>query len=87
MACQKLGIEPKVEIRTFLLRWMKNSVYDINLVRRNLNDYQKAEMLYQKEKLLAEIARANSLANLKKGNNNIHSRTGPNVHIYTAFAR
>ena len=23
MACQKLGIEPKVEIRTFLLRWMK----------------------------------------------------------------
>jgi hypothetical protein len=78
MACQKLGIEPKVEVRTFSTALEeKLFVYDTNLIRRNLNDFQKAEMLYKKEKLLVEIARGNSLANLKKGTNN-YSPTGPN---------
>ena len=71
-ACQKLGIEPKVEVRTSFSTILEEKlfVYDTNLIRRNLNDFQKAEMLYQKEKLLVEIAKANSLANLRKGKNN-----------------
>jgi SAM-dependent methyltransferase len=85
-ACQKLGIEPKVEFREFETPLdEKLFVYDTNYIRRNLNDFQKAEMLYQKEKLLVEVARANSLANLKKGND--YSPTRPNGPLGTVAVK
>ena len=49
----------------------KKFVIDINLKRRQLNDFQKAELAYKLEEIESEKARLRSLSNLKNVNQNL----------------
>jgi N6-adenosine-specific RNA methylase IME4 len=64
--CKELGIKPKVKIRVFknpLLE--KRFVIETNLLRRHLNDYQKAELAYPLLEIERELARQRQLSKLK----------------------
>jgi ParB-like chromosome segregation protein Spo0J len=67
-ACQELGIEPRIEVKDFA-NPLDEKLFVIEMAthRRHLNDFQKAELGVKRESLLKEIAKQNSLANLKKG--------------------
>jgi ParB-like chromosome segregation protein Spo0J len=65
-ACEELKIEPRTMVREFedpLLE--KKFVIEVNHNRRNLKDFQKAELGVKLKQILTEIAKQNSLANLK----------------------
>ena len=61
--CQELGIEPKYEVKDFEDPLQeKEFVIEINLKRRHLNNFQKAELEYKMEEIYKERARRRSLA-------------------------
>jgi hypothetical protein len=72
-ACQELNIKPYIEVRRF-----SDSIYEklfivhVNLKRRQLTDAQKVELAYALKPVYEELARRNSLSNLKQNidNNN-----------------
>ncbi len=56
--CQELGINPRCAERVFENEWLeKKFVIESNLKRRQLNDYQKAELGIPLEKINTEIAK------------------------------
>ena len=66
-ACQELGIEPNWIVKTFdddLHE--KLFVIDSNLKRRHLNTFGRIELALTKKPILEEIAKQNSLLNLKQ---------------------
>ena len=64
--CKELGIPIKYEIKYFDNSIAeKRFVIDINLKRRQLNDFQKAELCYKLENLYKEQARLRQLSKLK----------------------
>ncbi len=68
-ACKELGIEPKYDVKYFedpLLE--KRFVIEANLLRRQLNDFQKAELVYPLEEIERELAKQRQLSHLKRGN-------------------
>ena len=68
--CQELGITPKIEVKEFpTLLDEKLCVIDSNVERRQLTDFQKAQVGLKRESILKEIARQNSLSNLKQYSN------------------
>ena len=70
-ACQELNIEPKIEIKSSLSEIdQKIFVIDSNLKRRQLNDFQKAELGYSLEGVYSEAAKLRQLSSLKVGNKN-----------------
>jgi ParB/RepB/Spo0J family partition protein len=59
-ACQELGIEPKTIVREFSDKLEEQLfVIDCNLIRRQLNKFQRTEMALKLKPLLEEIARRN----------------------------
>jgi DNA modification methylase len=72
-ACQELNIKPHIEVRRF-----SDSIYEklfivhVNLKRRQLADAQKVELAYALKPVYEELARRNSLSNLRQNidNNN-----------------
>ena len=81
--CKELGLtqsQIKYEVKDFddpLEE--KRFVIDINLKRRQLNDFQKAELAYKLEEIEGEKARLRRLNNLKNVNKKLS--TGPIDHI------
>lgn len=68
--CKMIGIEPSIEVRRFdddLHE--KLFIYESACRRRNLNEWQKINLALSTEKVLKEIARQNTLANLKQNQN------------------
>jgi len=56
--CQELGITPKVEVKTFPNKLLeKKFVIEVNLRRRHLNDFQKAELAYPLLEIERELAK------------------------------
>ena len=68
--CRRIWIEPRFEIESFSDQLHeKLFICESASKRRNLNEWQKFELAMSTEKLLKEIARQNSLANLKQNQN------------------
>jgi ParB-like chromosome segregation protein Spo0J len=64
--CKELDIQIKYEIKYFdNIIEEKKFVIDINLKRRQLNDFKKAELAYKLEDIYKEQARLRQLSNLK----------------------
>ncbi|HJT83163.1 MAG TPA: ParB N-terminal domain-containing protein [Nitrososphaeraceae archaeon] len=64
--CKELGIEPRFEVKKFEDPLDERQfIIDINDKRRHLNDFQKAELAYELEKIESERAKLRSLNNLK----------------------
>jgi len=79
--CKELDIPIKFEIRSFNNSIEeKRFVIDINLKRRQLNDFQKAELAYKLEDLYKEQARLRQLSKLKNVKDKIASSLGSNDH-------
>ena len=79
--CKELDIPIKCEVKYFdNLSEEKRFVIDINLKRRQLNDFQKAELAYTLEDLYKEQARLRQLSKLKNVKDNLPSSLGPNDH-------
>ncbi len=74
-ACNELKLEPKIEVKAFNSKSEeKRFVYEINLKRRHLTDFQKAELALGLEGIYSEEARIRQLSNLK----NVKLSLGPN---------
>jgi transcriptional regulator with XRE-family HTH domain len=66
-ACQELGIEPKTVTKHFPDKFHEQIfVIDSNLKRRHLNNFQRTELALKSKSILEDIAKKNSLANLKQ---------------------
>jgi DNA modification methylase len=81
--CKELDIPIKFEIKYFdTAIEEKRFVIDINLKRRQLNDFQKAELAYKLEDIYKEHARLRQLSKLKNVNDKIPSlpSLGSNDH-------
>jgi 16S rRNA G966 N2-methylase RsmD len=81
--CIKLGIIPmlKSEIKYFVdINAEKKFVIEINLKRRQLNDYQKAELAYKLEGIYKEQARLRQLLKLKNVKDKLPSSLWSNDH-------
>ncbi len=64
--CQELGIEPRFETKIFGDELEeKEFVIEINLKRRQLNNFQKIELAYELEKVESKRARLRQLSTLK----------------------
>lgn len=76
-ACIDLQIEdPRIEQKTFVdSDHEKLFVIECAGNRRHLNNIQKIELAVKKEQVLKDIAKQNSLANLKRGNEIFPSRS------------
>lgn len=67
--CNELKLEPKMEIMEFNSKIEeKKFVYEINLKRRHLSDFQRAELALGLEGIYSEEARLRQLSNLKNVN-------------------
>jgi hypothetical protein len=76
-ALQELGIDCKYTVIDFANELQeKLFVIDINLKRRHLNKFQRAELVLKEKPILEEIARMNSIANLKQNKNNNNNKNG-----------
>lgn len=74
-ACNELNLAPKTEVKEFNSKLdEKKFVYEINLKRRHLNEFQKAELAYGLEGIYSERARLRQLSCLK----NVKSSSLPN---------
>jgi ParB-like chromosome segregation protein Spo0J len=74
-ACNELNLAPKIEVKEFDSKLdEKKFVYEINLTRRHMSDFQKAELALGLEKIYSEEARLRQLSNLK----NVKVSLGPN---------
>ena len=72
--CQELGIPPKVEVKTFPNKLLeKKFVIEVNLHRRHLNDFQKAELAYPLLEVERELAKQRQLSRLQFVRDNISS--------------
>ena len=80
--CKELDIAPiKTEIKYFDDPIEeKRFVIDINLKRRQLNDFQKAELAYKLEEIEREKAKLRQLSKLKNVKDEITSSLGSNDH-------
>jgi hypothetical protein len=80
--CKELNIIPiKYEIKYFNNTIEeKRFVIDINLKRRQLNDFQKAELAYKLEDIYKEQARLRQLSKLKNVKDKIASSLRSNDH-------
>ena len=59
-ACQELGIEPKILVREFKDKLEEQLfVIDCNLIRRQLNNFQRTELALKSKSILTEIAKKN----------------------------
>lgn len=57
-ACQELGIEPKIEVKSFPNKLLeKKFVIEVNLRRRHLNEFQIAELGYRLLPIERELAK------------------------------
>jgi hypothetical protein len=74
---QKLNIEPKTEINNILPDLEEEFVININLVRRQLNDYQKAELGFKLETIYSERAKQRCLLNLR--NSKVSTLSNDNI--------
>lgn len=64
-ACQELGLTPKIEVKEFTdPAYQKEVIIILNLNRRQLNDFQKAELGYKLNEIEKEKARIRKLFNL-----------------------
>ncbi len=80
--CKELGIEPRFEVKKFEDPLEERQfVIDINDKRRHLNDFQKAELAYELEKIESERAKLRSLNNLKHVKDKLSK--GPIDHFET----
>ncbi|CAN5533173.1 hypothetical protein BH18THE2_BH18THE2_26300 [soil metagenome] len=74
-ACVELRIDPKVEVKSFNdPLFEKLFVIHANMKRRQLTTAQKVEMGYTIKPVYEELARRNSLSNLKHANTNSDNR-------------
>jgi hypothetical protein len=74
-ACVELGIDPQVEVKSFIDPLSeKLFVIHANLKRRQLTTAQKVEMGYTIKPIYEELAKRNSLSNLKDANTNSYNR-------------
>ena len=81
--CTELDIPIKYEIRAFNNSLEeKRFVIDINLKRRQLNDFQKAELAYKLEDIYKEQAKLRQLSKLKNVKDKLPSSSslGSNDH-------
>jgi ParB-like chromosome segregation protein Spo0J len=77
--CRELNIPLRYEIKSFDKSCdEKRFVIDVNLKRRHLNDFQKAELAYKLEELEREKARQRQLSQLRNVKDNLS--LGPNDH-------
>ena len=68
-SCKELDIEPKIEVKSFdNLLDEKEFVIEINLKRRQLNSFQKAQQAYKLEQIEKERSRQRQLSGLKNVN-------------------
>src|ERR687897_3929788 len=59
-ACQELGIEPKTLVREFKDKLEEQLfVIDCNLIRRQLNNFQRTELALKSKSILTEITKKN----------------------------
>jgi N6-adenosine-specific RNA methylase IME4 len=57
-ACQHLGLEPRVEVKKFVDKLLERKfVIEVNLRRRHLNDFQRAELAYPLLEIEGELAK------------------------------
>jgi ParB-like chromosome segregation protein Spo0J len=67
-ACQELGIEPKTSVREFKDKLEEQLfVIDCNLVRRQLNNFQKTELALKSKPILEAIVKRNESLGGKDG--------------------
>jgi predicted methyltransferase len=79
--CKEIDIPIKYKIKSFNNTIEeKRFVIDINLKRRQLNNFQKAELAYKLEDLYKEQARLRQLSKLKNVKDKIESSLGSNDH-------
>lgn len=79
--CKELDTPIKTQIKHFHdPTEEKRFVIDINLKRRQLNDFQKAELAYKLEDKYKEQARLRQLSKLKNVKDNLSSSLGSNDH-------
>lgn len=65
-ACSELGIDPKYEVKRFKDKLLeKKFVIESNLLRRHLNDFQKAEFAMPLLEIEKELAKQRQLSQLK----------------------
>jgi N6-adenosine-specific RNA methylase IME4/ParB-like chromosome segregation protein Spo0J len=75
--CNELKIEPRYEIRRFENKLLeKKFVIESNLSRRHLNDFQKAELGRELEKVEAELAKQRMLTGKKDPEANLPQGDG-----------
>jgi ParB-like chromosome segregation protein Spo0J len=79
----KIPVSPdKIQIKHFDdPLYEKLFVIDINLNRRQLNDYQKSRLILLKKPVLKEIAEQNSKTNLKQGDKVLESPSVKNLTV------
>src|SRR5918993_2835773 len=69
-ACQELGIEPKTLVREFKDKLDEQLfVIDCNLIRRQLNNFQRTELALKSKPILEAIAKRNESIGGKGGRN------------------
>jgi DNA modification methylase len=79
--CKEIGIPIKYKIKSFNNTIEeKKFVIDINLKRRQLNDFQKAELAYKLEDLYKQQARLRQLSKLKNVKDKIESSSWSTDH-------
>jgi ParB-like nuclease domain len=73
--CRMIGVKPRIEVRSFDDDLQeKLFICESAGRRRNLNEWQKIDLARSTEKVLKEIARQNTLANLKQNQNQNQNR-------------
>jgi ParB-like chromosome segregation protein Spo0J len=69
-ACQELGIEPKTQVKEFRDKLAEQQfVIDCNLIRRQLNNFQRTELALKLKPILEAIAKRNESIGGKGGRN------------------
>jgi hypothetical protein len=73
-ACQELGLQPKIEVKSFEdVEAERIFVIEANLKRRQLSDIERIDLVRKLEPLEGELARKRQLAHLKTGNEDVPS--------------
>jgi ParB-like chromosome segregation protein Spo0J len=82
-ACDELGINPRVEMHAPFASKLEEElfVYNINLERRHMNEFQRAELALTMKPKLAELAKRNMLAGKTL------SRNQERVHVDKELAK
>lgn len=78
--CSELGLKPKWEVKSFANRLLEKSfVIEVNLSRRHLNDFQKAELAMSLLEIEKQLAKQRQEATIpKKGEKGFQSVSSSN---------